>query len=79
MRQCRLLAEQEAAGGQTVAQRETLDGQGAVFVDDLMNGGVDRIELHLVAQVMAEELYLLAKHIAQRLGTVDVECCRAPQ
>ena len=56
-----------------MAERDALDGQRTVFVNNLMTRGIDLIELHLIAQVAAEELYLLAQHVAKGGRPVDME------
>ncbi|MBO7549197.1 MAG: hypothetical protein J6T77_04435 [Clostridia bacterium] len=49
------------------------------FVTALIYGFTLDMWRLLLGAEPAEELYLLAKHIAQRLGTVDVERCRTTQ
>ena len=78
MGQQRLLADEIAAGGKAMLQRDGLHRDGTVLIDHSVAGGVDGMELHLEAQVVSKEVYLAAQDGAERLRAVDMEGGRPP-
>ena len=53
--------------------------QRTVFIDNLMDGCIDSMELDVVARVLAEERKLGFEHRSQFLRGMYMERCRSPQ
>ena len=60
-------------------QGNGLDGQRTVFVDGLLAGGIDGMEVNLVVEVVTEQLHLLLQHILQGSWRIDGQPCRTAQ
>ena len=74
-----LLAENIPATGHPMFQRNRLDSQRTVVVDDLLLTGIDSMEINLIVEVVAEHAHLLLQHILQFPWGIYRQSCRAPQ
>ena len=60
-------------------QGNCLDGQRAVFVDNLLLAGVDGMKIDLVVKIVTEQLHLLFQHILQSCRSIDSQPSRTPK
>lgn len=76
VRQEGFLANQVAAGGQSVLQGDGLYCDATILIDHGVKSGVDRMELHLEAQVVSEEVYLTSQDRPKGFRAVDMKGSR---
>ena len=73
------LADQIATAGHTVLQRDTLYHDATVFEYYLADGGIYRMILYLVTQIVSEEGYLAFQLWSESLWPMDMQCGRTSQ
>ena len=76
VRQEGFLANQVAAGGQSVLQGDGLYCDATILINHGVKSGVDRMELHLEAQVVSEEVYLTSQDRPKGFRAVDMKGSR---
>ena len=60
-------------------QGDGLNGQRAVLVDDLLTTGINRTELDLIIEVVAELCHLITQNVTQLGRSIDFQLCRTSQ